>query len=324
MYKEKIKNIGDQKMFDEEKTTKAVEKVNPSVVNIVTKRIMGHDRFNSYEFQGAGSGIIMNPEGYILTNNHVVEQSKKVDVYLCNGEKFEGHVIGTDPSTDIAVIKINGDNFYSGEFGNSDTLRPGQMAIAIGNSLGLSGGPSVTIGVISAIRRNIPSERGVLENMIQTDAAINPGNSGGPLVDSNGNIIGINNAIIPYAHGIGFAIPINIAKDVANELITFGRITRPWLGILGVDISPTLASYYRLAADEGALIVQINEASPADNAGLEPGDIILEIEGKHIKGMEDVRHSIWKRKVGESITLKILRKHRQIHGTLRLSQTPAN
>ncbi len=309
-------------MFDEEKTTKAVEKVSPSVVNIVTKHIMGHNRFNSYEFQGAGSGIIMNPEGYILTNNHVVEQSKKVDVYLCNGEKFEGHVIGTDPSTDIAVIKINGDNFYSGEFGNSDTLRPGQVAIAIGNSLGLSGGPSVTIGVISAIRRNIPSERGVLENMIQTDAAINPGNSGGPLVDSDGNIIGINNAIIPYAQGIGFAIPINVAKDVANDLIIFGHVTRPWLGILGIDINPTLASYYRLTSDEGALIVKINEQSPADKAGLEPGDIILEIEGKQMKGMEDVRHLIWKRKAGERIKLKILRKYKQFIGTLQLEQTP--
>jgi S1-C subfamily serine protease len=311
-------------MFDEEKTTKAVEKISPSVVNIVTKHVMGNNRFNTFEFQGAGSGVIMTPEGYILTNNHVVEKSKKVDVYLCNGDKYEGHVIGTDPSTDIAVVKINGDNFYSGEFGNSDTLRPGQMAIAIGNSLGLSGGPSVTIGVISAIRRNIPSERGVLENMIQTDAAINPGNSGGPLIDSDGTIIGINNAIIPFAHGIGFAIPINIAKDVANELITYGRVTRPWLGILGIDITPTIASYYRLAADEGALIVKINEASPADKAGLEPGDIILEIEGKHINGMEDVRHIIWKRKPGENITIKLLRKHQKILGTLQLSQNPAS
>ncbi len=311
-------------MYDEEKTIKAVEKVSPSVVNIVTKHIMGNNPFNTYELQGAGSGIIMNPEGYILTNNHVVNRTKKVDVYLCNGDKYEGSVIGTDPSTDIAVIKITGENFYSGEFGNSDTLRPGQRAIAIGNSLGLSGGPSVTIGVISAIRRNIPSERGVLENMIQTDAAINPGNSGGPLIDSDGNIIGINNAIIPFAHGIGFAIPINIAKDVANELITHGRVTRPWLGILGIDVNPTLASYYQLASDEGALIVQINEASPADKAGLKPGDIIVEIEGKRMKGMEDVRHTIWMRKAGEDITLKILRKHQRILGSLKLSQTPAS
>lgn len=309
-------------MFDEEKTIKAVEKVSPSVVNIATKRVMGYDRFNTYELKGAGSGIIMNPEGYILTNNHVVEQTKTVDVYLCNGEQYEGIVIGTDPSTDIAVIKINGNNFYSGEFGDSESLRPGQMAIAIGNSLGLSGGPSVTIGVISAIQRNIPSERGVLENMIQTDAAINPGNSGGPLIDSNGKIIGINNAIIPFAHGIGFAIPINIAKDVAHELITYGYVMRPWLGILGIDINPTLASYYQLATDQGALIVKINEKSPAEKAGLQTGDIILEIEGKHMKNMEDVRQLVWKRKAGEQITVKILRKQKQFVGALRLEQTP--
>lgn len=311
-------------MFDEEKTIKAVEKVSLSVVNIATKRIMGYDRFNTYEFKGAGSGVIMNPDGYILTNNHVVERTKKVDVYLYDGQKYAGHVIGADPNTDIAVIKINGNNFYSGEFGNSDELKPGQMAIAIGNSLGLSGGPSVTIGVISAIRRNIPSERGVLENMIQTDAAINPGNSGGPLIDADGKIIGINNAIIPFAHGIGFAIPINVAKDVANELITYGQVMRPWLGILGIDINPTLASYYQLASDEGALIVQINEGSPAHKTGLEPGDIIVEIEEKRIKGMEDMRHTIWKRKVGEKIKIKILRKHQQFFGTLQLAQTPTN
>ncbi|DAC72943.1 MAG TPA: trypsin [Thermoplasmata archaeon] len=311
-------------MFNEEKTIKAVEKVSPSVVNVVTQRIMRYDRFNTYEFKGAGSGIIMTPEGYIVTNNHVVEQAKKVDIYLCDGQKYEGHVVGADPHTDIAVIKINGDNFYSGEFGNSDDLKPGQMAIAIGNSLGLSGGPSVTIGVISAIRRNIPSERGVLENMIQTDAAINPGNSGGPLIDSEGKIIGINNAIIPFAQGIGFAIPINVAKDVANELISCGQVTRPWLGILGIDLNPTLASYYQLASNEGALIVQINEGSPAHKTGLEPGDIILEIEENSIKGMEDVRHTIWKRKVGEKIKIKILRKHQQFFGTLQLAHTPAS
>jgi len=160
--------------------------------------------------------------------------------------------------------------------------------------------------------------------MIQTDAAINPGNSGGPLIDSDGTIIGINNAIIPFAHGIGFAIPINVAKDVANELITYGHVIRPWLGILGIDINPTLASYYQLTADEGALIVKINEESPAEKAGLEPGDIIIEIEGKHMRGMEDVRHTIWKRKAGENITLKILRNHQQILGTLKLTHTPAS
>jgi serine protease Do len=307
-------------MFDEEKTIKAVEKVSPSVVSVSTKRRMRYDLFNTFELEGAGSGIIMNPEGYVLTNNHVIEGARTVDVYLNNGKKYEGTVVGTDPGTDIAIIKIDGHNFYSGEFGNSDDIKTGQMVIAIGNSLGLSGGPTVTVGVISAVQRNISSKQGILENMIQTDAAINPGNSGGPLINSDGRIIAINNAIIPYAQGIGFAIPINIAKDVANELILYGRIVRPWLGILGIDMNPKLASYYNLASAEGTLIVHINEDSPAYHAGLQPGDIIIKIGEKSIKGMEDLRHIIWKRKAGEKIKIQILRKHQQLTGTLQLSE----
>ena len=314
----------DKKMFDEEKTIKAVEKVSPSVVSVSTKRLMRYDLFNTFELKGAGSGIIINPEGYVLTNNHVIEDAGTVDVYLNDGKKYEGTVVGTDPDTDIAIIKIDGHNFYSGEFGNSDDIKPGQMVIAIGNSLGLSGGPTVTVGVISAVRRNIPSKQGILENMIQTDAAINPGNSGGPLIDSDGRIIAINNAIIPYAQGIGFAIPINIAKDVANELIFYGRVTRPWLGILGMDMNPTLASYYNLASDEGALIVRINEDSPAYHAGLQPGDIIVKIGQNPIKGMEDLRHIIWQRKAGEKVKIQILRKHQQLTGTLQLTEMVAS
>jgi S1-C subfamily serine protease len=311
-------------MFDEEKTIKAVEKVNPSVVSVNTKRLMRYNMYNTFELEGAGSGIIMNPEGYILTNNHVIENARTVDVYLNDGKKYDGTVVGTDPDTDIAIIKIDGRNFYSGEFGNSDDIKPGQMVIAIGNSLGLSGGPTVTVGVISAVRRNIPSKQGILENMIQTDAAINPGNSGGPLIDSDGRIIAINNAIIPYAQGIGFAIPINLAKDVANELISYGRITRPWLGILGIDMNPKLASYYNLALTEGALIVRINEDSPAYHAGLKPGDIIIKINEKSIKSMEDLRRTIWKQKTGEKVKIQILRKHQQLTGNVLLTEMTAS
>jgi serine protease Do len=309
-------------MFDEEKTAKAIEKVSPSVVSISTARTMRYDLFNTVEVKGVGSGIIMNPEGYVLTNNHVIEGTRKVDVFLSDGKKYEGLVIGTDPSTDIGVIKIDGHNFYSGEFGNSDELRPGQMAIAIGNSLGLSGGPTATVGVISAVKRNIQSPQGILENMVQTDAAINPGNSGGPLIDSNGRIIGINNAIIPYAQGIGFAIPINTAIDVANELLEYGRVVRPWIGIIGLDMNPALASYYNLGSDHGALVVRVNEDSPADHAGLRPGDIIVQIEEILVKGVEDVRNAIWKRKVGEKIRIKVIRKDEQFTESLQLDEMP--
>jgi serine protease Do len=311
-------------MFDEEKTIKAIEKVSPSVVSISTARTIRYDLFSTMEVKGVGSGIIMNPEGYVLTNNHVIEGSRKVDVFLSDGKKFEGRVVGTDPSTDIGVIKVEGQNFYSGEFGNSENLQPGQTVIAIGNSLGLSGGPTATIGVISAVKRNIQSPEGILENMIQTDAAINPGNSGGPLVDSTGKIIGINNAIIPYAQGIGFAIPINTAVDVANELLVYGRVVRPWIGIIGLDMSPALASYYNLASDHGALIVRINEDSPAEHARLRPGDIIVQIEGALVKGVEDVRKAIWKRKVGEKVRIKIIRKNEQFTEDLQLDEMPAS
>jgi len=311
-------------MFDEDKTIKAVEKVSPSVVAISTQREIGYDFFNKMELKGVGSGVIINPDGYILTNNHVIEGVRKVDVFLCDGKKFEGRVIGKDSNMDIAVIKIDGHNFYSGEFGNSDILRPGQMVIAIGNPLGLAGGPTVTVGVLSAVKRNIQTQQGILENMIQTDAAINPGNSGGPLVDSDGKIIGINNAIIPFAQGIGFAIPINVAKDVANELIEYGHVIRPWIGIIGMDMNSSLASYYNLVLEEGALVIKITEEGPADNAGIIPGDIIIEIEGNKIKGIEDVRQIISKRKVGEKIKIKIQRANRELIGYLCLDEMPAS
>lgn len=262
-------------MYDEERIIRAVEKISPSIVSISTKRLLKYDLFTTYEATGIGSGIILNPDGYLVTNNHVVADTRTADVYLLDGDRFDARVVAIDPSTDIAVLKIDGENFYSGEFGDSDDLRLGQTAIAIGHSLGLVGGPSVTVGVVSALRRNIPTQQGILENMIQTDAAINPGNSGGPLVDSDGRIIGVNNAIIPYANGIGFAIPSNTVRDIANELIQNGRVVRPWLGIIGIDMTPTLASYYRLFSDTGALIVQITKDSPAETAGLRPGDIIL-------------------------------------------------
>ena len=309
-------------MNEEERIIHAVEKISPSIVSISTKHLLNYGLFNTYEATGIGSGIILNPDGHIVTNHHVVSDAKTAEVYLIDGKRYDAQIIATDSSTDVAILKIDGENFYSGQFGDSGGLRLGQTAIAIGHSLGLQGGPSVTVGVISAVGRNIPTPNGVLENMIQTDAAINPGNSGGPLIDSDGNIIGINNAVIPYANGIGFAIPSNLVRDIANELITNGRVVRPWLGIIGIDMTPGLASYYRLHADHGALIVQINEDSPAQKAGLKPGDIILQVEDHTVNGIEDLRRTLWKHKTGENIHVKIIRKHHHLQGTLRLSEMP--
>lgn len=241
--------------MDEEKIIKAVEKVSPSVVNVSSVHIVHYDMFHTIPLKGVGSGVIMDTEGHIVTNDHVIEGSRKVDVFLINGKKHEGEVLGSDPTTDIAVIKIKAKGLSPADFGDSDSLKPGQTALAIGNPLGLEGKPTVTIGVVSAIDRKIRSEFGLMKPLIQTDAAINPGNSGGPLADSSGRIIGINTALVPFAQGIGFAIPVNLAKSIAQELIAHGKIVRPWLGIEGVAVTPELADYYDLSAKKGALIV---------------------------------------------------------------------
>ena len=254
-------------MTDEEKIIKTVEKASPCVVNVSTVQMVQYDMFHVVPLKGIGSGTIMDKEGHILTNDHVVEGSKKVDVFTINGKKHEGTVLGTDPTTDVAVVKIKAEGLSPAEFGDSAALKPGQTAIAIGNPLGFEGKPTVTMGVISAVNRSIRSDFGLMKTLIQTDASINPGNSGGPLLDSNGMVIGINTAIVPFAQGIGFAIPSNVAQEIAKEIIAHGRIIRPWLGIEGVDVTPELAAYYGLTAKKGALIVWIVSSGSAFRAG---------------------------------------------------------
>ena len=191
-----------------------------------------------FPVEGVGSGVIIDKKGYILTNNHVIEKANKLKVTTTDGNMYEGNVVGADKQTDLAIIKIDSkDALSSAVLGNSDMLKIGQIVIAIGNPFGLDGGPSVTAGIISSLTRRLRFENGVME-LIQTDASINPGNSGGPLVNTNGEVIGINTAKIPYAQGIGFAVPINVAKMIINDLITNGRVTnRPWIGISAIKIN---------------------------------------------------------------------------------------
>ncbi len=309
-------------MSDEEKIINAVEKVSPSVVNVSAVHIIQYDMFHAIPMKGVGSGTIIDEEGHILTNDHVVEGTKKVDVFLTDGKKHDGAVVGSDPTADIAVIRIKAKNLTVADIGNSDDLSPGQTALAIGNPLGLEGCPTVTVGVVSAINRSMRSEYGLLKPLIQTDAAVNPGNSGGPLADSSGKIIGINTAIIPFAQGIGFAIPINQAMAIAKELIAHGKIIRPWLGIESVDVTPELASYYDLQAKEGALIVWMVTNGSAHRAGLKPGDIIIEIDSKKIKSSDDLKDAINKNKAGDKIKIKAKRGDRELSLTAELDEAP--
>jgi serine protease Do len=243
---------------NEDVIVNAVEKVSKSVVNIASVRTVHDQLFRLFPVEGVGSGVIIDERCHVLTNNHVVDDTQTLKITLTDGSMFDGKVIGTDETTDLAVVKLDStESLPFAALGNSDNLKIGQIVIAIGNPFGLTGGPTVTTGIVSSLNRKIQFEKGILE-LIQTDAAINPGNSGGPLTNTNGEVIAINTAKMPYAHGIGFAVPINIAKSVMTELILNGRvINRPWIGISYVKITRQLSQYYRLPTTEGVLIAHV-------------------------------------------------------------------
>jgi len=308
--------------FDESSVLEVVEKVSRSVVNINTVRLLHDFYYQVVPVQGMGSGVIIDPKGYIVTNNHVIAGAEKIDATLASSEVLSGKLVGTCASDDVAVIKVKGENLPTAELGDSDELRVGQTVFAIGNPFGLAGGPTVTKGVISAVKRSIRSERGLIENLVQTDASINPGNSGGPLVDVHGRVVAINTAIVPFAQGIGFAIPVNTAKRCSTEIITHGRVLRPWLGVSGLSLTPEIASYYNLPVEKGALITEVMPESPAEKAEMERGDIILGFGEKAINSVEELVGEIQKRKIGEKARVLLLRDGEKWIADVTLEKTP--
>ena len=301
--------------MSEESIVNAVEKVSKSVVNIASVRMMQDQLFRVFPVQGVGSGIIIDDKGHILTNNHVIDGTDRLRVTLGDSKQVSAKVVGTDDETDLAVVRaepleINSNDavkFQPVNLGNSEELKVGQIVMAVGNPFGLTGGPTVTAGIISSLNRNVQFENGILE-LVQTDAAINPGNSGGPLINTKGEVVAINTAKIPYGQGIGFAVPINTVKSILNDLIENGHVTRPWLGISTVKLNPRMASFYRLPIVRGALIVNVEPYSPADNAGLRRGDIIEEIDGNKIESPSQISSYIRKKKmVNDRVTVIVNR-----------------
>jgi serine protease Do len=307
---------------DESSVLEVVEKVSQSVVNINTVRLLHDVFYGVVPVKGMGSGTIIDPKGYVLTNNHVIQGAEKIEVTLASGEVLAGRLAGAYTSVDIAMVKVDGDRFPAAELGDSDKLRMGQRVFAIGNPFGLAGGPTVTAGVISAANRSIRSERGVFEGFVQTDAAINPGNSGGPLVDVNGRVIAINTAIIPFAQGIGFAIPINSARRFAEEIILHGRVVRPWVGVSGLSVTREIADYYGLAVDSGILVAEVVPKGPADRAGLDKGDIIVGLDDTRIRSVEELQRTVQKNKIGDKVKLLVHRGSRKLVAELVLEKTP--
>jgi S1-C subfamily serine protease len=296
----------------------AVEKVGPAVVNIEVRQFVTDGR-RSGETGGSGSGFIIARDGFILTNSHVVRGASKIAVTLSDGRNYPATLIGDDPDTDLAVIRIDAPNLVHAELGDSSTVRVGQVAIAIGNPFGFQ--TSVTAGVVSALGRSLMAQSGrMIENVIQTDAALNPGNSGGPLVDSRGLVIGVNTAIILPAQGICFATAIDTAKFVAGWLIKDGKFRRASLGVGGQDVPlhRRVVMFYKLPVETGVLVVSVERNSPAQAAGIKVGDVIIAFNDQPIASITDLHKLLLAREIGVRSELTVIRHTEK----LRLQITP--
>jgi S1-C subfamily serine protease len=308
---------------DENVLVNAVEKAGKSVVNIASVRMMHDQLFRVFPVEGVGSGVIIDEQGHILTNNHVIDDADRLKVTLADGRVLRGKVVGSDETTDLAVIKVESDEkLPQAQLGDSASLKAGQIVLAIGNPFGLTGGPAVTAGIVSSLKRSIQARTGVLE-LIQTDAAINPGNSGGPLVNTKGEVVAINTANMPYAQGIGFAVPINTAKEILEELVEKGRVSRPWIGVASVKVTPQLARHFGLPPrSEGALVAGVEPYSPADDAGLRRGDIIEEIDGSRVEDPSQVAAYVRKKKPDERLSVTVNRYGRQFQVGVQVDERP--
>ncbi len=315
----------DYHEYQRTSVVQAAEKITPTVVGI-TSMATAHDFFQGrtrLQETATGSGVIIDSNGYIATNNHVIDNAEELLVTLADGEEVAAEVVGTDPATDLAVIKINRTGLPAAGFSDSDQLQVGELAIAIGNPLGLAFQQSVTVGVVSALDRSIRIGEQTF-SFIQTDAAINAGNSGGPLVNAAGDVIGINTAKInvPGVEGMGFAIPSNTVKKIVNDLIEHGRIIRPWIGVVIRELDENTAAELGLTPGQGLIVEEIVDGGPAQKAGMQAGDVILEIDGKQIQNLNRLREVVHQYEVGQVVTIKIFRNGEEQEIELTFEEMP--
>jgi S1-C subfamily serine protease len=296
--------------------------VSPSVVKIDIVRGKRNAPVRSRNMTGGGSGFLFTPDGFIITNSHVVHGATKIKVTLSDGRQSVADLVGDDPDTDLAVLRIDAPDLLAVKFGDSQAIHVGQLVLAIGNPFGFQ--CTVTSGVISALGRSIRSGTGrLIDNIIQTDAALNPGNSGGPLVTTNGLVIGVNSAIILPAQGICFAIAINTAKFIASQLIQHGRIRRSYIGIAGQNtlVHRRIVRYYSLSEEKGIFVTAVEKNSPAEDSGLREGDIIIEFNANAISGIDDLQKQLTATLVDTIIPLKIIRHTRLVSLTIKPAES---
>jgi S1-C subfamily serine protease len=316
----------DEGIGSELSTQELVAEVAPAVVSIVVETVSYNWFWQAVPQTGAGSGIIISSDGYIVTNNHVVEGAQKVTVTLSDGRTFDATIVGTDAQTDLAVVKIDSSNLSYLHFLNNslEQLSVLDPVVAVGNALALPGGPTWTTGVVSNLGRSIQEETGVvLDDIIQTDAAINAGNSGGPLLDAAGQVIGINVAIASNAENIGFAISTDTAIPVVQSLITEGKVVRPWLGVSVTSVTPTIQQYYHLSVDAGALITSVSTGSPASKAGLRAGDVIVKMDDGDINTAAELTTAISSHQIGDEVEIVYYRGNVQQVANATLEESPS-
>ena len=298
-----------------------VDKAKLGVATISTKSLV-KGYFYNFEDQGNGSGFVVRPDGYIATNYHVVKGATEIKVYLPNGETYEAELIGRDTVTDLAVLKIEAENLEYLPIGDSDSLRVGDWVIAIGNALALKGGPTVTIGIVSALGRTIRSEEGDFYDLIQTDAAINEGNSGGPLLNLSGEVIGINQAILRQGRSLSFAVSSNVASPIFEGLMTSGCVKRPLMGFASVDLTPAVANDLGLTVKEGIIVSYMPSAGPAYDAGIRLGDIIIKINQSLVVDVKDWVEKLWSLKSGDETIVTYVREDKMYETIVVLGSRP--
>jgi S1-C subfamily serine protease len=311
-----VSDVADDQLLDaySNAVIRASERVGPAVVRIEVEQKRRSVRGRQFQPPpGTGSGFVFTPDGFILTNSHVVSHASRINVSLHDGSRHVADLVGNDPDSDLAVIRINGPRMVAAGLGSSQSLKVGQLAIAIGNPLGFQ--TTVTAGVISAVGRSLRAKSGrLIDDVIQTDAALNPGNSGGPLVNSRGEVIGVNTAMIQAAQGLCFAIAIDMAKFIAGRLIRDGRIRRSYIGVAGqnVPVRRQIARYYGLSNENGILVVSMDDDSPALNAGLEAGDIIVAFAGERIEGIDELHRLLTEDSVDRHEFLTVIRGNQKL------------
>jgi len=301
----------------------AVDAIGPAVASVESLRLARRSRWGApFGAQAQATAVVIDPSGYLVTNQHVVDGAARLQVRLSDGQELSGEVVGGDAVTDLALVKVDAQGLRSAALGRSEELRVGQIVLAIGNALGLPGGPTVSSGVVIALGRPLPGSDFVFEGLIQTDAAINPGNSGGPLVDLSGSVVGVNTAMIPFAQGVGFAIPIHAVSRIADELRSKGRVVRPWMGVTVAELRADVATRYGLEPNSGLLIGEVVPRSPAHRAGLKAGDVVTRVGPSEVRSVRDLVGALSNFPVGADVTIGYRRRGTAYATSVPLQEAP--